>query len=176
MLNQIESDRLVLRKPQKEDLQSLYEIHSDFETNRYNPKGPHQTINETKMMLDEWLQHWEENGFGYWVAVMKENNETIGACGIRKAQLNEKQVYNVYYRTKPSSWKKGYIKEAALSSIHYVLNYIDSNAAIMIRTKSDNLPSIKTALSLGFKHQSQLNNFYETGDVYYFNKSLDDIQ
>lgn len=172
MLNQIESKRLMLRKPEKDDLKSLFDIHSDPNTNHYNPSGPHLNVDQTEEMLTGWLRHWDENGFGYWTVITKENDEIIGACGIKKEQIKGKQVYNVYYRTKPSSWKKGYIKEAALLSIHYLQNYVDSDAAIMIRTKADNLPSIKTALSLGFKHQKLLDDFNERGDVYYFNKNI----
>lgn len=133
-------------------------------------KGRNRNIEETEAMLRHWLIQWREDGFGYWTVITKENNDIIGVCGVSKATLKGETIYNIYYRTKPSSWKKGYIKEAAQLSIDYILESVNPDATIMVRTKQDNLPSIKIALSLGFKHHKQLDDYGETGDVYYFNK------
>lgn len=172
MKERLVTDRLVLRKPEYDDIDELYRIHSDPETNKYNPSGPHKNIEETKEMIHSWIQHWDEYGFGYWIIVNKESNEIMGICGLRKSKLKNSEVFNLAYRIESASWKKGFIKEAAKASIQYILQDIDPDALIMARTKYNNIPSINTAKSLGFVMESKLDDYEEKGDVYLFNKDF----
>jgi len=44
------SERLIFEKPTQRDFERYYEIHSDPETNLYNPYGPMKLVYQSKLM------------------------------------------------------------------------------------------------------------------------------
>lgn len=164
----IETDRLYLVRPSHEYLKELHNIHSDPRTNIYNPAGPHMHMNETAEMLDDWMAHWLQHQFGYCLMIEKQSNQMIGMCGLKYKHLQDNVYLNLAYRLNPNFTKQGYTKEACNAIIHYVKNGIKIENRILARTKYNNIASIMTAQSLGFKIDEQFNNYEEPGDVYLF--------
>lgn len=164
----LETDRLYLVRPSHEYLKELHNIHSDPRTNIYNPAGPHLHINETMEMLDTWMAHWLQHRFGYSLMIEKQSSQMIGMCGLTYKNLQDNTYLNLAYRLSPDYTKRGYTKEACNAMMNYVKNDIKIENQILARTKYNNIASIMTAQSLGFKVNEQFNDFEEAGDVYLF--------
>ncbi|WP_086428423.1 GNAT family N-acetyltransferase [Staphylococcus cornubiensis] len=165
---EIETKNLYLMKPSYKYLNDLYKIHSDSRTNLHNPNGPHTNLKQTKIMLDSWIEHWNEYGFGYFL-VLTKNFTLVGVCGVRYKKINNNKYLNLYYRISPDFMRRGYTKEACRAIINYVeCNKINKNIKILARTKRENKPSIKTALSLGFCYDSSFDNLENDNDRYFF--------
>ncbi|AZE84180.1 GCN5-related N-acetyltransferase [Pseudomonas orientalis] len=50
--------RLVYRAPVPEDLERLFAIFGDPQTNLFNPAGPMAGIEDARRLLGRWLQQW----------------------------------------------------------------------------------------------------------------------
>ena len=88
----IETDRLILRRYCKEDLQDLYEYLSDEKVVKYEPYKP-MNINEVQGNLD-WRISTDEM-----IAVeLKSNNKMIGNVYLGKREFESLEIGYVFNR------------------------------------------------------------------------------
>ncbi|MFF2143924.1 GNAT family N-acetyltransferase [Kitasatospora sp. NPDC058190] len=143
------SERLVLTRPQEDDVEAMFAIHGDPETNRYNPHGPQRDIAQAQEMLDGFVADWPRDGVGYCaVATREEPGVIIGFAGLYLHTLDGEQVFNLYYRFRPSAWGKGYAAEAARAAMAEALPRFPGIPVIAL-IRADNLPSRRLAERLG---------------------------
>ncbi|SDM98674.1 GNAT family N-acetyltransferase [Allokutzneria albata] len=142
----IGTDRLVLRRPTAADLTAMVEIHSDPETNRFNPLGPADEARATRDLMS-WLAHWAVHGFGY-CAITEPSGFVVGFGGLRTHVFEDEPVLNLYYRFRPSAWGKGYAPEMARAVVDWAREHRPE--PVLIFTKSDNAPAIRVAEKIGF--------------------------
>ncbi|MGO3048697.1 hypothetical protein CD110_02005 [Staphylococcus casei] len=164
----IETERLFLIRPSHYYLEKLHQLHANPKTNLYNPDGPHQSIEETEAMLESWMNHWLRYSFGYCLMIEKKTGEMLGICGLSYKQLNGETYLNLAYRLETQHTRKGYTKEACKAVIKNVKIATKVNNKILVRTKTNNLPSIKTAESFGFVRDSHYDDFESYDDIYFF--------
>ncbi len=168
--NMLKTDRMVLTKPSISDLEELYQLFSKEEVNKFNPMGAANDIDETRRMIDYWLNDWETEGIGYYIARHNIDNAFIGYMGIAYRELLGEKILNIAYRIEPKFWRKGYTMEGVTAILKKV--YSEKNDVIIrILTKKDNLPSLSVAKKLGFIYNDKFDNYPEKNDVYYFNVS-----
>lgn len=60
--------------------------------------------------------------------------------------------------------RRGYVKEACQA----IIDNVGKLSVIVVLTLNANIPSIRTAMSLGFKHDRSLDDYDGDGNVYYF--------
>ncbi|WP_311790376.1 GNAT family N-acetyltransferase, partial [Pantoea sp. UBA5923] len=58
------SERLILRPVSVQDRDTLMRIYGDPATNTFNPAGPLANLDEAQLLLDRWIMHWQQHGFG----------------------------------------------------------------------------------------------------------------
>ncbi len=103
-----ETERLLLRRFCKEDLQALYEYLSDDDVVKYEPYKP-MTIKEVAEELDLRISTEEMIA-----VVLKANNKMIGNVYLGKRDFEALEigyVFNKHY------WNQGYAKESCLALI-----------------------------------------------------------
>ncbi len=172
----IETPRLLLRKPEPNDLEPLFQIHADPASNRYNPVGPVRDRETFQEELNRWIKHHESYGFGYYVIIDKSDAGYVGVCGLKHTLIRGQTYLNLYYRITPEKMRRGYVKEAARVIIDSVLQWKEDETEspsprsriIVALTLNTNIPSIRTAQSLGLKHDPGLDDYAGEGNVYYF--------
>ncbi|MEV7186234.1 GNAT family N-acetyltransferase [Kitasatospora sp. NPDC093102] len=143
------SQRLVLTRPQESDVEAVFAIHGDPETNRYNPHGPQREIAQAQAMLDGFVTDWVRDGVGYCaVAAREEPGTVIGFAGLCLHTLDGERVFNLYYRFRPSAWGKGYAAEAARAAMAEALPRFPG-IPVTALIRADNLPSRRLAERLG---------------------------
>ena len=108
MNTMIETDRLILRRYRKEDLQDLYEYLSDETVVRFEPYLP-MDLNEVKEDLD-WRISTDEM-----IAVeLKSNHKLIGNVYLGKRDCNARELGYVFNRR---YWGQGYAAESCTALI-----------------------------------------------------------
>ena len=115
----ISSSRLLFAQPVQEDFNRFYEIHSDPETNLFNPNGP-MNLETATAVFKEILAHWEAQGFGSWSIREKDDPAfIIGFGGLSDRWYGDEIKLNLGYRFDKNYWGKGYATELAQKAVAF---------------------------------------------------------
>jgi len=83
----IETERLILRKFTLDDATFMLELLNTPMWLRFIGNRNVRTVEEAaQYLLDGNIKSYQEYGFGFYVVVVKETNESIGICGIVKRE------------------------------------------------------------------------------------------
>ena len=140
-----ETERLVLRRYKKEDLQDLFEYLSDKEVVYYEPYRP-LTLHETEENL-KWRCGTDEM-----IAVeLKDSHKMIGNVYMGKREFETREIGYVFNR---DYWGRGYAVESCKALIQQAF----SNGVHRIYAQCDpqNKRSWKLLEALGFQREAHL--------------------
>jgi ribosomal-protein-alanine N-acetyltransferase len=151
----VRTERLALRRPNAGDAIAFFQIDGDPEANRFNPDGPAPDLAANKARLREWLQQWQEDGFGYWALAVPPDSAVLGFGGVRRIIWQDQVVLNLYYKLQPAIWRHGYATELARTAISLAQIYLP-NRPIIARTRPDNIASQRTAERAGLLRRPDL--------------------
>ncbi|SOE23688.1 Protein N-acetyltransferase, RimJ/RimL family [Spirosomataceae bacterium TFI 002] len=149
--------RLVYLKPSKEDFDRFYEIHSDPETNLFNPNG---AMNEAKaeQSYATLLDHWDKYSFGTWCISEKANPAyVIGFGGLDHRPYGTELKLNLGYRFDKKFWGKGYATELANHVIDHGFSELGKKEIFAI-VRPNHLASIKVLEKCNMKLIDELND------------------
>jgi RimJ/RimL family protein N-acetyltransferase len=104
------TSRLLLRELNEQDASDMYELNNDPAVIRYTGDAPFESLEAAAAFIRAYDQY-AKNGFGRWAVVLRESNEVLGWCGIRKYE--EDGMTDIGYRFHQRHWGKGYATEAA---------------------------------------------------------------
>ena len=117
----LETDRLVLRGWEKEDLNDFYEYAKVDGVGQMAGWVPHESIEKSEMILNLFIN--EKKTFGL---VYKENNKVIGSLGLEsslRSELSEEFLAlkgrEVGYVLSKDYWGRGLMPEAVNAVIRY---------------------------------------------------------
>ena len=144
--------RLTLRRPTPDDLDRLFEIHSNPETYRHLPNHAMTHVDQAAERLAQWIEHWQTYGFGY-AAVEAEPGRTIGYAGLHHHSLADRPVLNLYYRFDPTSWGHGYATEAVEAVLAWARTH-QPELPVAARVATTNAASIALAERVGLTQEN----------------------
>jgi len=123
----IETERLILRGPNQDDLDDLFEYASVDGVGQMAGWNPHKDKEESQRILDMFIKH--DNVFAI---CLKKNNKMIGTLGVEKYSNESKQIELLDYKGREIGfvigkpyWGNGYVPEAAKAVIDYLFNELD---------------------------------------------------
>lgn len=152
--------RLLLRMPTLADLDAVHSIHGDPETNRFNPNGA-ASRDACRDKVQGWIEHWRQQGFGYWALCRRERPEEIlGFGGIMDSRFGERTGLNLYFRLAVPAWGQGYANEMATAALELAFHRLQRPAVIGL-VRPDNLPSRRALERLGLSLYGELEDFPE---------------
>lgn len=152
----IATERLILRKPAKEDFESFFEINRDPETNIHNPSGP-MSFEKAENTFIKMLDHWDTNHFGSWAIAEKESPENIiGFGGLSYKLYGDKEKLNLGYRFASQAWGKGYATEFTKKAIDF--GFKENNEEIFAIVRPTNIASVKVLEKAGMIKIGTLND------------------
>lgn len=114
----LQTERLILAIPSQPDFERYFAIHSDPETNLFNPNGP-MNLDTAKASFSEIISHWEKYEFGNWAIKKKTTGEVIGFGGLSYRKYGSEFKLNLGYRFGKNHWGKGYATELSRYAIKY---------------------------------------------------------
>lgn len=113
----IKTERLILRRFTMEDSESVFKNWTgSSEISRFVMKYPHKNVDETKQMLLNYINSYNEANYYMWGIIFE--NELIGyICG---NEINEEiRSICIGYCITKSCWNKGITTEATIAVINY---------------------------------------------------------
>lgn len=109
-MEKIFTNRFILRKVEKEDCDFIFEILSDESTIENLNMNLHKSIEDTKKMIDEYLEEYEKGTKYPYAIVEKETNKFIGVFLI-KLDLYDEDCFEFTIYLKKEYWGKGIYTE-----------------------------------------------------------------
>ena len=120
----IETTRLILRRFTTDDAEAMYRNWAnDPEVARYMTWEPHADANETRELLADWVEAYEQANHYHWVIVLKESNQPLGSVGL--AAINEGALSGEFgYSLSRAHWGKGIMPEALRAVLRYLFTEV----------------------------------------------------
>ena len=144
-VDQLETDRLILRMWHKGDIDTYAEICGDSETMRYIG-GKALDRAETWRSVAWIIGHWHLKGYGLWAVEEKESGRLIGRIGF----INPVgwPGFELGWMLNKNDWGKGYATEGAQKCLEYAFTVLNRQHVISL-IHSENLASQKVASRIG---------------------------
>jgi ribosomal-protein-alanine N-acetyltransferase len=155
MPEQIETERLVLRKPRIEDASAIFAGWTqDKEVTRYLTWRPHQTIEQTEQFVQSCLSAWEhEMRFPYMIT-LKVSDQVIGMIDPRI----EGSKVGIGYGAARAHWGRGYVPEATQAIIEWALQQ-PSIYRVYATTDVENVASQRVLEKVGMQCEGILRKY-----------------
>ena len=170
----IKTERLILRKFTKDDIEALFNILKDEEVNTYLPWFPIKNIEETKIFYKNRYEtiYKQDKGYAYAIC-LKEDNYPIGYINI-----DTNEPYDLGYGLRKEFWHKKITSEAAKALIEQAKK--DGIPYITATHDKNNIRSGKVMQKIGMKYcysyeeQWQPKNFPVIFRMYQINLNIND--
>jgi RimJ/RimL family protein N-acetyltransferase len=122
----LETERLILRRPDLADVDGYYAMSSDPEVVRWLGSGV-GTREQTAARLERFVAHWDRYDIGLCTVVRKEDERVIGRVGFLlwdtsrwahslSEELREPMETELGWALAREFWGRGYATEAALAA------------------------------------------------------------
>ncbi len=134
----LETKRLILRPWQIDDAEAMfYGWANDPEVTRYMTWNPHSSIDETKLILNKWIEEYKKPERFNFAIALKENNEIIGGIDV-VGYIDGTPV--IGYNLSKKYWNNGYMTEACKCVINYLfsLGYKEIRIDAMVENIASN--------------------------------------
>ena len=139
-MDQIITERLVLRELRKTDVLDFFIFAKNENVGPMAGWEPHKNINETKLMIDVLIKENE-----MWAITIKD--QLIGTINV--SFIDDLKYYELGFSLNEDYWNKGIISEAIAGVLNYCFNKTNINMLVS-RHYSFNLRSESVLKKFGF--------------------------
>jgi [ribosomal protein S5]-alanine N-acetyltransferase len=155
MPEQLQTERLVLRKPRMDDARPIFEGWAqDQEVTRYLTWRAHRRIEDTQEFIQHCRSAWEhETRFPYMIT-LKESGEVIGMIDPRI----EGPKVGIGYGAARAYWGKGYVPEATRAIINWAFQQ-PSIYRVYATTDVENVASRRVLEKVGMQCEGILRKY-----------------
>ncbi len=119
---QIETHRLILRRYRIEDAEDMFNNWaSDPEVTKFLTWPPHQSVDVTRWLVNDWISHYDDGGFFQWAIELKETGSVIGSIGVVRLEeaIGEAEIGYCLGR---AFWGQGIMPEALRAVADYLFD------------------------------------------------------
>lgn len=150
----LQTDRLILRRITKNDINDVYSYARDPEVSKYLLWNPHPSIEFTKLYLKTVDSFYKRAKFYDWGIVCKENGMLIGTCGFSEIDT-ENDSAEVGYVLNREYWGRGIAAEALKEVIQFGFEVLGLHR-IEARYMTQNSRSVRVLEKCGMKFEGEL--------------------
>ena len=144
----IETARLYLRKLNLEDTSDLALVLSDQESMKHYPHAfSHE---EVKKWIERNIERYNNDGFGLWAVIRKEDDQFLGDCGITLQNIDGDILPEIGFHIIKTYCNKGYASEAAEACKKYALEVLGFTS-IYSYSEIGNKASQRVSAKIGLK-------------------------
>lgn len=152
------TDRLTLRPPTLADRDGLFAIYGDPATQRFNPGGPLVSLEQASALLERWLEHWAQRGYGQWaIATRTDTQRVIGFGGIDGRDYLHQQRLNLGYRFAVQAWGQGYATELGAYALKHAFDQLQVKEVFAL-VRPTHLASIRVLEKIGMRQVGLLDD------------------
>ena len=159
---ELTTERLALTRPRASDAAGVLAVLGDPRTVAHNPSDRLAGPDEATALVERWVRHWEEHGFGYWCVREQGADDVVGYAGVKRMEVHGRPVLNLVYRLVPEVWGRGLATEAAAAVLARVAVERPTET-VVARVRPRNLASRQVALKIGLRRDEALDCEGEDG-------------
>ncbi|HEY0005760.1 MAG TPA: GNAT family N-acetyltransferase [Pyrinomonadaceae bacterium] len=159
----IETERLLLRLFEPDDLEEMCSIWGDPFVTRFLPGGKPFPRERVASFLPRTLEFWREHGFGQLAVVHRETGRVIGYCGFKF--LEETPDVELLYGLARAYWNQGLTTEAAAACLRFAFEETALERICAI-AQPGNVGSYRVMEKLGMKFEKAAR--FDQLDVLYY--------
>ncbi|MBU6339700.1 MAG: GNAT family N-acetyltransferase [Rickettsiales bacterium] len=150
IINQIETNRLVLRQWKNDDAEKFAQMNQDERVIEFL-RAP-MSLKDCQNFITKVEKHFELNGFGLWAVELKDSKEFIGFVGLNIPDFESHftPCVEIGWRLAYEYWGKGYATEAAREVLKIAFEKLNLNEIVAF-TAENNFRSISVMEKIGMK-------------------------
>ena len=166
----LETERLILRQLTLDDDEFIFELLNDPSFIQNIGDRHIRTMDDARAyILNGPVASYSKNGFGLYLVLLRETNESIGMCGlIRRDGLED---VDIGYAFLPRFWSKGYAVEAARATKVYARDVIGLKRIVAIVDPA-NEGSIRVLEKIGLHYEKMVRLSADDIDLQLFGADL----
>ncbi|WP_461214600.1 GNAT family N-acetyltransferase [Lacticaseibacillus sp. GG6-2] len=119
---------------------------------------------EVQAWLDNNLRRYQEDGFGLWGLIRREDEQFIGQCGLTWQNFGERAVLEIGYLLQRRFWHQGYATEAAIGAKRYAFDHLNQPEVWSI-IRDTNFASMNVAIRNGMLVRGRIVKHYYGIDI-----------
>ncbi|AJH15693.1 GNAT family N-acetyltransferase [Myroides profundi] len=150
----LETERLILRRLDINDLNTMYTMRTDPEVMKYIPIPITQSEEEIKQYIHSIDERMAAKECVNWAITLKEEGTMIGTIGFYRMKLEHYRA-ETGYMSLPKFNGKGYITEALQAIVHYGFSTMKLHS-IEALLDPENIGSMKVLEKCGFIKEGHL--------------------
>ena len=153
----LESNRLVFRDWEPDDLGIFINMNKDSEVMEYFPSK--LTSEESTIFYKKIVDEFIKEGYGLYAVNYKENHDFIGFIGFHKATFEAEftPCIEIGWRLRKEYWDKGLATEGAKACLEYGFNQLKLKKIFSFTSKI-NTPSENVMKKIGMKKLKEFNH------------------
>jgi len=110
----LETERLMLRVFEDDDLDAFAALEADPDVMKYFTSGPRSRERAARGVA--WFKDLQEQyGYSLWAVIDKSDDTFLGYCGLVPQTINGKEEVEVGYKLDKRYWRRGLATEAAIA-------------------------------------------------------------
>jgi RimJ/RimL family protein N-acetyltransferase len=150
----LETERLILRQFSTGDAEFILALLNEpsFIQN-IGDRGVRTLADASAYILNGPVASYAKNGFGLYLVLLKETNESIGMCGLIKREGLED--VDIGYAFLPKFWSRGYAIESAQAVKAYAKEVVGLKRIVAI-TDPANEGSVRVLEKLGLRFEKMV--------------------
>jgi ribosomal-protein-alanine N-acetyltransferase len=148
----LETDRLVLRRLEADDLEDIFEYASDREVAKHTSWPAHTTIEDSREFINYVLELYKNGEVAPWGVVCE--GKVVGTCGFLYWNLHSSWA-EIGYALASKYWGRGLMTEAVWEIISFGFQKMKLNR-IQGRCEVENIASVRVMEKAGMKMEGVL--------------------
>jgi len=160
----LETDRLILRKVEIKDTESVYRLRNDKKTVEFTARPPFESMEEAEEMVKKMIWAYETSNGINWAITFKGNDKMIGGIGFWRI-IREHYRGEIGYSLMSEHWNKGIMSEAIQPVINAGFDIINLHT-IEANLNPNNIASVKVLEKSLFKKEGYIRENYFFGNAF----------
>ena len=149
-IENINTERFILRKVEKEDCNEIFEILSDVKGNENLNMDLHTSKQDTLNLIEDYLEEYEK-GFKFPFAILEKDTNTLVGVFLIKLDLYDEDCFEFTIYINKSHWGKGIYTEVLPYMIKFAFEEIKTGnfrGFVMEKNKASSKVLLKSGFDL----------------------------
>lgn len=165
-----ETNRLIIRWFEPEDIDALYALYEDDDAKRYS-EALSLDRDEEKEKLESYIRYvYGFYGFGLFAVCLKDTGALIGRCGVWMTELDDEPEMEIGYLIRKDYRHQGFGYESVMAILEFAAEETDIHR-IIAKIHPENQSSLKLIENAGFEKIGSVTN--EASEMFLYAKPIE---